>query len=99
MSKNKSENEIRFKQFSFIDENFGEETENVLIWNNDEFILISVFDKEITIKKYEDIIDLFKEFIVNKNELNFLRTIVENQEKEIGDLEAKLNEEEKNNKV
>lgn len=91
MAKNKFENKIRFKQFSFIDENFGEETENVLIWNNDEFILISVFDKEITIKKYEDIIDLFKEFIVNKNELNFLRTIVENQEKEIGDLEAKLN--------
>ena len=91
MAKNKFENKIRFKQFSFIDENFGEENENVLIWNNDEFILISVFDKEITIKKYEDIIDLFKEFIVNKNELNFLRTIVENQEKEIGDLEAKLN--------
>lgn len=98
MAKNKFENKIRFKQFSFIDENFGEETENVLIWNNDEFILISVFDKEITIKKYEDIIDLFKEFIVNKNELNFLRTIVENQEKEIGDL-VKLNEEEKNNQV
>lgn len=96
MTKNKFENEIRFKQFSFIDENFGEETENVLIWNNDEFILISVFDKEITIKKYEDIIDLFKEFIVNKNELNFFRTIVENQEKEIGNLEAKLNEEKKN---
>lgn len=99
MAKNKFENKIRFKQFSFIDENFGEETENVLIWNNDEFILISVFDKEITIKKYEDIIDLFKEFIENKNELDFLRTIVENQEKEIGDLEVKLNEEEKNNQV
>lgn len=83
MTNSKFENKMRFKQFSFIDKNFGEITENVLIWNNDSFILISIFDKEITIKKYEDIVDLFKEFIMNKNELDFLRFIENNNEKEI----------------
>lgn len=89
-------NNMRFKQFKFIDENFGEEIENALIWNNDAFILVSVFEDEITIKEYEDVLDLFKEFILNKNELEFLRDLAGDQEKEIGDLEVKLNEKKKN---
>ncbi len=92
-------NNLRFRQFNFIDENFGEEINSALIWNNDAFLLISVFDNEITIKEYEDIADLFKEFIVNKNELNFLRDLVADQEKEIGDLEVKVNAEKKDNNI
>ncbi|MCR5146341.1 MAG: hypothetical protein K6B70_03215 [Clostridia bacterium] len=92
-------NNMRFKQFNFIDENFGEETENALIWNDNSFILISAFDNEITIKEYEDVLDLFKEFITNRNELMFLRDLAHDQEKEIGDLEAKLNEKEKNDNI
>lgn len=92
-------NNIRFRQFNFIDENFGEEIESALIWNNDAFLLISVFDNEITIKEYEDVLDLFKEFIVNKNELNFLRDLVADQEKEIGDLEVKVNAKKKDDNI
>ena len=92
-------NNLRFRQFNFIDENFGEEINSALIWNNDAFLLISVFDNEITIKEYEDIADLFKEFIVNKNELNFLRDLVADQEKEIGDLEVKVNAKKKDNNI
>ena len=50
------------------------------------------------IKKYEDILDLLKDFISNRNELNFLRE--ENQVllSEIEDLEEQINEK-KNDKI
>lgn len=44
------------------------------------------------IKRYEDILDLLKEFISDRNELLFLRTLIEDQQRKIEDLEAKNNE-------
>lgn len=43
-------------------------------------------------KKYEDILDLLKEFISNRNELLFLRDLIEDQQREIDDLETKNKE-------
>ena len=86
----KDENKIEFREFNFTDENFGEETENVLIWNNNCFVLISIFENEITIKKYYDVLDLFKEFITNRNELEFYKVLVKDQDNEITDLRKNL---------
>ncbi|MBO5004039.1 MAG: hypothetical protein J6D03_02060 [Clostridia bacterium] len=85
----KVEDKIECREFNFIDENFGEEAKNTLLFNSNSFVIISVFGSDMFIKKYEDILDLLKEFISNRNELNILRYVVEKQEREIGDLEAK----------
>ena len=88
----KVKNKIECRNFDFIDETFGEEAKNTLLFNSNFFVIISVFVGEVFIKKYEDILDLLKEFISNRNELLFLRTLTEKQQREIEDLEVKNNE-------
>lgn len=83
---------IESREFNFIDENFGVEVTNTLLFNSNSFVIISLFCNEMFIKRYEDILDLLKEFISNRNELLFLRTLLEDQQREIEDLEAKNNE-------
>ena len=87
-----STRKIKGRNFDFIDETFGEEAKNTLLFNSNFFVIISVFVGEVFIKKYEDILDLLKEFISNRNELLFLRTLTEKQQIEIEDLEVKNNE-------
>ena len=87
----KIEDKIECRKFDFINETFGEETKNTLLFNSNSFVIISLFDGDICIKRYEDILDLLKEFISNRNELLFLRTLVKNQEREIEDLKEKNN--------
>lgn len=77
-------------QFNFIDETFGERVECLIIWDDEEFIIILMQEEEIQIKKYNDIQDFIEEFITNKTELDFLRNLTVEQEKEIERLEEKL---------
>lgn len=81
---------MRYVSFNFIDETFGEEVECLLIWDNEEFIIISINEDEIRVKKYKDMQDLLVEFITNKNELDFLRNLTVEQEKDIEELEKML---------
>lgn len=81
---------MRNSRFDFVDENFGEEVECILIWDDNSFILITVVENKITLKEYKEITELFKEAIINKNELEFLRNLTEEQEKEIEELEKKI---------
>lgn len=81
---------MRYVVFSFTDENFGDKIECALIWDDTSFILISVCEDKINIKKYTDITDLFKELVVNRNELEILREIVDDQEKEIEEMEKEI---------
>lgn len=81
---------MRYVQFNFIDETFGERVECLIIWDDEEFIIISMQEEEIQIKKYRDMQDFIKEFITNKSELNFLRNLTVEQEKEIERLEGKI---------
>lgn len=81
---------MRYVQFNFIDETFGERVECLIIWDDDEFIIISMQEKEIQIKKYSDMQKFIKEFITNKSELDFLRNLADEQEKEIEKLEEKI---------
>ena len=50
------------------------------------------------IKRYEDILDLLKEFISNRNELNFLKQERQELLNHIENLEAQINEK-KNDKI
>ena len=88
----KIEDKIESRTFDFIDETFGEEVKNILLFNSNSFAIVSLFGGDICIKKYEDILDLLKEFISNRNELLFLRDLVEDQQREIDDLETKNKE-------
>lgn len=81
---------MRYVRFNFIDETFGEEVECMLIWDDEEFIIISIDEEEIKVKKYKDMQDLLVEFLTNKNELEFLRELTDDQEKEIEKLEEKI---------
>lgn len=81
---------MRYVQFNFIDETFGERVECLIIWADEEFIIISVQEEEIQIKKYSDIQDFIEEFITDRTELDFLRNLTVEQEKEIERLEEKL---------
>lgn len=81
---------MRYVRFNFIDETFGEEVECLLIWDDEEFIIISIDEETITINKYKDMQELLVEFLTNKNELEFLRNLSDEQEKEIERLEAKI---------
>lgn len=81
---------MRYVQFNFIDETFGEKVECLIIWDDEEFIIISMQEEEIQVKKYRDIQDFIEEFITNKSELDFLRNLTDEQEKEIERLEKKL---------
>ncbi len=81
---------MRYVQFNFIDETFGERVECLIIWDDEEFIIILMQEEEIQIKKYNDIQDFIEEFITNKTKLDFLRNLTVEQEKEIERLEEKL---------
>ena len=81
---------MRYVQFNFIDETFGERVECLIVWDDEEFIIISMQEEEIQVKKYNDIQDFIEEFITNKSELNFLRNLTVEQEKEIERLEKEL---------
>ena len=81
---------MRYVRFNFIDETFGEKVECLIIWNDEEFIIISIDEETITINKYKDMQELLVEFLTNKNELEFLRNLSDEQEKEIERLEAKI---------
>lgn len=78
---------MKYIQFNFIDELFGENIEILIIWDNEEFIIISIQEEEIRINKYNDMKTLIREFIANKSELEFLRNLTVEQEKEIDRLE------------
>ena len=65
----KVEDKIECRQFDFVDETFGEEAKNTLLFNSNSFVIISLFAGEIFIRKYEDILDLLKEFISNTYEI------------------------------
>ncbi len=73
---------MRYVRFNFIDKNFGEEIECLLIWDDEEFIIIAFDEEEIKINKYQDLEELLVEFLTNKNELEFLRNLTVEQEKE-----------------
>lgn len=81
---------MRYVQFNFIDETFGERVECLIIWDDEEFIIISMQEEEIQIKKYSDIQDFIEEFITNKSELDVLRNLTVEQKKEIERLEKEL---------
>lgn len=81
---------MRYVRFNFIDETFGEKVECLLIWDEEEFIIISIDEEEIIIKKYKDMQKLIVEFLTNNNELEFLRNLTEEQEKEIERLEERI---------
>ena len=81
---------MRYVRFNFIDETFGEKIECLLIWDDEEFIIISIDEETITINKYKYMQELLVEFLTNKNELEFLRNLSDEQEKEIERLEAKI---------
>ena len=79
-----------YVRFNFIDETFGEEVECLLIWDDEEFIIVTLDEEEIKIKKYKDMQELLVEFLTNKNELEFLRSLTIEQEKDIDELEEKI---------
>ena len=81
---------MRYVKFNFIDEIFGEQKECLLIWDDEEFIIVSIDEEEIIIKKYKDIQDFIVEFLTDKNELDFLRNLTVEQEKDIDELEEKI---------
>ena len=81
---------MRIARLNFIDETFGEEVECLIIWDDEEFIIITIQNESISIKKYKDIKEFIKESITNKSELDFLRNLVVEQEKDLEKLEDKL---------
>lgn len=81
---------MRNARLNFIDETFGEEVECLIIWDDEEFIIITIQNESIYIKKYKDIKKFIKESITNKSELDFLRNLVVEQEKDLEKLEEKL---------
>lgn len=81
---------MRYVRFNFIDETFGEEIECLLIWDDEEFIIVTLDEEKIKIKKYKDMQELLVEFLTNKNELEFLRSLTIEQEKDIDELEEKI---------
>ena len=81
---------MRNARLNFIDETFGEEVEGLIIWDDEEFIIITIQNESISIKKYKDIKEFIKESITNKSELDFLRNLVVEQEKDLEKLEDKL---------
>lgn len=64
--------------------------ECLIIWDDEEFIIITIQNESISIKKYKDIKEFIKESITNKSELDFLRNLVVEQEKDLEKLEDKL---------
>ena len=81
---------MRNARLNFVDETFGEEVECLIIWDDEEFITITIQNESIYRKKYKDIKEFIKESITNKSELDFLRNLVVEQEKDLEKLEDKL---------
>ena len=81
---------MRNARLNFVDETFGEEVECLIIWDDEEFITITIQNERIYINKYKDIKEFIKESITNKSELDFLRNLVVEQEKDLEKLEEKL---------
>lgn len=81
---------MNMKKFNFTDENFGEEVECVLIWDDNSFILISVFENRIAIKKYKEITELIKEMITNKHELEINKEFLVDQDMQLIELEKEI---------
>lgn len=81
---------MRNARLNFVDETFGEEVECLIIWDDEEFITITIQNESIYIKKYKDIKEFIKESITNKSKLDFLRNLVVEQEKDLEKLEDKL---------
>ena len=81
---------MRNARLNFVDETFGEEVECLIIWDDEEFITITIQNESIYIKKYKDIKEFIKESITNKSELDILRNLVVEQEKDLEKLEDKL---------
>ena len=54
------------------------------------YCIVASYAKKIYIKKYKDIKEFIKESITNKSELDFLRNLVVEQEKDLEKLEDKL---------
>lgn len=81
---------MRNARLNFVDETFGEEVECLIIWDDEEFITITIQNESIYIKKYKNIKEFIKESITNKSELDFLRNLVVEQEKDLEKLEEKL---------
>ena len=81
---------MRNARLNLVDETFGEEVECLIIWDDEEFITITIQNESIYIKKYKDIKEFIKESITNKSELDFLRNLVVEQEKDLEKLEDKL---------
>lgn len=81
---------MRNARLNYVDETFGEEVECLIIWDDEEFITITIQNESIYIKKYKDIKEFIKESITNKSELDFLRNLVVEQEKDLEKLEDKL---------
>lgn len=81
---------MRNARLNFVDETFGEEVECLIIWDDEEFITITIQNESIYIKKYKDIKEFIKESITNKSKLDFLRNLVVEQEKDLEKLEEKL---------
>ena len=81
---------MRNARLNFVGETFGEEVECLIIWDDEEFITITIQNESIYIKKYKDIKEFIKESITNKSELDFLRNLVVEQEKDLEKLEEKL---------
>ena len=81
---------MRNARLNFVDETFGEEVECLIIWDDEEFITITIQNESIYIKKYKEIKEFIKESITNKSELDFLRNLVVEQEKDLEKLEEKL---------
>lgn len=81
---------MRNARLNFVDETFGEEVECLIIWDDEEFITITIQNESIYIKKYKDIKEFIKESITNKGELDFLRNLVVEQEKDLEKLGEKL---------
>ena len=81
---------MRNARLNFVDETFGEEVECLIIWDDEELFTITIQNESIYIKKYKDIKEFIKESITNKSELDFLRNLVVEQEKDLEKLEEKL---------
>ena len=81
---------MRIKRFDFIDENFGEKVECILIWNDNSFILITVFENKINIKEYKEITDLLKEMITDRHVLEINKDFLIDQDMKIMELEREI---------
>lgn len=77
---------MRYVRFNFIDENFGDKVDCVLVWDDKSFIFISNTQNKTIVKEYEEITELFKDLAITKNELDFFRNLTVEQEKEINEL-------------